>query len=100
VLSAPGIEVNKEAVFSKKVKLVNENGLHARPATRFVEAASRFTSDITITKDGQEVNGKSVIEILTLGASAGTLLTITAIGNDAEKAVKTLCNLVKNRFLE
>lgn len=92
--------MKKEAAFSKKVKLVNENGLHARPATRFVETATKFASDITVTKDGQEVNGKSVIEILTLGASAGTFLTITAVGKDAQEAVKALCNLIKKRFLE
>ena len=100
MLPALGREVKEEDAFSKKVKLVNENGLHARPATRFVETASKFASDITIAKDGQEANGKSVIEILTLGASVGTLLTITAVGKDAEEAVKALCNLIKNRFLE
>jgi phosphocarrier protein len=92
--------VNKAVSASKRVKLVNENGLHARPATRFVETASKFASDITITKDGQVVNGKSVIEILTLGASAGTFLTITAVGNDAREAVKALCALIRNEFLE
>lgn len=92
--------MNKAVSASKRVKLVNENGLHARPATRFVETASKFASDITITKDGQVVNGKSVIEILTLGASAGTFLTITAVGNDAREAVKALCALIRNEFLE
>lgn len=92
--------MKNENAFSRKVKLVNENGLHARPATKFVETANKFTSDVTITKDGQEVNGKSVIEILTLGASAGTFLTITAVGEDARQAVKALCTLIRNRFME
>jgi phosphotransferase system HPr (HPr) family protein len=83
---------------SVKVILPAENGLHARPATKFVEAALRFSSDIHITKDGVRVNGKSVIEILTLAAEQDAQLLITASGPDAEEAVNTLAKLVKGGF--
>lgn len=81
---------------SKTVILPNENGLHARPATRFVETAGKFTSEVTISKDGMVVDGKSVIEILTLAAEQGTHLTVTATGEDADKALETLVKLVEN----
>lgn len=81
---------------SKTVVLPNENGLHARPATRFVETASKFASDITISKDGVTVDGKSVIEILTLAAEQGAPLVIAASGQDADKALEALVELVEN----
>lgn len=83
---------------SVEVVLPTENGLHARPATKFVEAASRYSSAITIAKDGVEVDGKSVIEILTLAAELGTHLVITAEGEDAQEAVETLARLVERGF--
>ena len=83
---------------SIEVILPTENGLHARPATKFVEAASRYTSEITVAKDSMVVDGKSVIEILTLAAEQGTRLVITAEGEDAEEAVETLARLVESGF--
>jgi len=83
---------------SVKIALASENGLHARPATKFVEAALKFTSDISIAKDGVVVNGKSIIEILTLAAEQGAKLIITASGSDAQEAVEALTKLVKNGF--
>jgi phosphotransferase system HPr (HPr) family protein len=81
-----------------KVVLPAENGLHARPATKFVETALKFSSEISITKDGIVANGKSVIEILTLAAEQGAHLLIRATGADAEEAAKTLAELVENGF--
>jgi phosphotransferase system enzyme I (PtsI) len=83
---------------SVEVVLPTENGLHARPATKFVETASRYTSEITIAKDTMVVDGKSVIEILTLAAEQGTLLVITADGDDAQEAVEVLARLVERGF--
>ena len=80
------------------VVLTHENGLHARPATKLVEAAGKFVSDISIAKDGYVVNGKSVIEILTLAAEQGAHLTITAKGKDAAEAVKALAQLIEGGF--
>jgi phosphotransferase system HPr (HPr) family protein len=83
---------------SLEVILPTENGLHARPATKFVEVASRYGCEITVTKDGMVVDGKSVIEILTLAAEQGTHLVITGDGDDAQEAVETLAKLVERGF--
>ncbi len=83
-----------------EITLPTENGLHARPATKFVETANKFESEITISKDGMLVNGKSVIEILTLAAEKGSRLVISASGEDAEQAVKVLVKLVESGFKE
>jgi phosphotransferase system HPr (HPr) family protein len=83
---------------SIEVVLPTENGLHARPATKFVETAGRYSCDITISKDGMVVNGKSVIEILTLAAEQGAHLVICGEGEDADKAVEALSRLVQSGF--
>lgn len=83
---------------SVRVILPTENGLHARPATKFVETACKFASEIAIDKDGTVVNGKSVIEILTLAAERGARLLITAEGEDASEAIEALEKLVKSGF--
>ena len=83
---------------SAEIVLPNENGLHARPATKFVETASRYASEITLAKDSTVVDGKSVIEILTLAAEQGTHLVITADGEDAQEAVETLARLIESGF--
>lgn len=83
---------------SAEIVLPTENGLHARPATKFVETASRYASEITLAKDSQVVDGKSVIEILTLAAEQGTRLIITAEGEDAQEAVEALAKLVESEF--
>ncbi len=80
----------------KRVTLQNKHGLHARPATVFVELAKKFKSDIAILCDGQEVDGKSIISILTLGLGQGAKITIKAVGKDAQKAADDLANLVKS----
>jgi phosphotransferase system HPr (HPr) family protein len=80
------------------VILSAENGLHARPATKFVEAALKFDSDISISKDGVIVNGKSVVEILSLAAEQGARLVVTASGKDSKEALKALETLIENGF--
>ena len=80
----------------KHVTLQNKHGLHARPATEFVELAKKFKSDIVILCDGQEVDGKSIISILTLGLGQGAKIAIRAVGSDAQKAVDDLSALVKS----
>jgi phosphocarrier protein HPr len=72
-----------------------ELGLHARPAGRFVSLAGRFSSEIFVGRDDEWVNGQSVLSILSLAASQGTVLRIRAEGVDAEEAVKALGNLVE-----
>ena len=78
----------------------NKLGLHARPASLFVQTASKFDSDITVSKDSETANGKSLMSMLVLSAACGTKLVITASGPDAENAVKALTDLVDRRFDE
>ncbi len=80
----------------KRVTLQNKHGLHARPATAFVELAKKFKSDITISHNDQEVDAKSIFSILTLGLGEGVKITIKAVGKDAQKAADDLANLVKS----
>ena len=76
----------------------NKLGLHARPASLFVQTASKFDSDITVSKDSETANGKSLMSMLS--AACGSKLVITASGPDAENAVKALNDLVDRRFDE
>ena len=80
------------------VKLLNDEGLHARPAAIFVKTASKLSSDISIVYNGVSVNGKSIIGIMSLGAFNGEEITIQATGSDEEVAVKTLSKLGENNF--
>jgi len=82
------------AIVEKKITIRNEMGLHARPAALFVQIANKFESEITITKDDQTVNGKSIMGILMLAAEKGARISIVADGNDAEKAVDELSDIL------
>ncbi len=84
----------------KKVELVNEVGLHIRPASMLVETANKFKSNVWIEKDGQEANGKSIMSILLLCAEKGSKVNIKAEGPDATQAVEALVRVVKDRFGE
>jgi phosphocarrier protein HPr len=77
-------------MYEIEVVLMNEQGLHARPASILAKKASKFTSHITLTKDGNEFNAKSIINILSMGASKGDKIKIVASGEDEEKAVEEL----------
>ena len=82
----------------RRVTIVNELGLHARPAGEFVKLASRFESEIQLAKDGDAVNGKSIMGVMTLAAEHRSELMIRAEGADAEAAVAALAELVANGF--
>lgn len=69
-------------------------GLHARPAAIFVKEAKRYASEVKVVKDGREVNAKSSLQILTVGAKKGESITIRAEGDDAEEAVEALADLI------
>lgn len=84
----------------REVSLLNDDGLHARPAAMFAEAAISFSSEITVYAKNKTIDGKSVIDLLTLGAEKGTKLVIEAEGNDSEQALNVLENLVKGKFNE
>jgi phosphocarrier protein HPr len=78
----------------------NELGLHARAGTKFVQIASKFPCDITVTKAANEVNGKSILSLLTLMAPKGTTITIKAKGDRADEAVAALVALIDDKFGE
>ncbi len=78
----------------------NELGLHARAASSLANLASKFKSKILIFKDGIEVNGKSIMGILMLAAPMGSIIKVSAEGDDADEAVRAIEDLVKRRFNE
>jgi len=84
----------------REVILENQYGLHARPAAEFVELANTFPCDVFIIRDSEEVNGKSIMGLMMLGAEKGTRLVIKAIGDGAEEAAARLVELVQNKFGE
>jgi phosphocarrier protein len=85
-----------------QVEITNKLGLHARPAMLFRETAARYESDIRVSRsdDTTVVNGKSVMELLMLAATCGTVIKISADGEDAPDAVSQLIELVKSNFSE
>jgi phosphocarrier protein HPr len=83
-----------------EVQIVNRLGLHARAAARLVHAANGFSSAITVTKGASKVDGKSILGLLTLAASKGTRLKLSASGDDAEEALLELSKLIGDRFGE
>lgn len=87
-------------MLTREVTVANPLGLHARAAARFVRAASRYSSRVLVTRGGRTVDGKSIMGILLLAASRGTVLTITAEGPDAEAALDELSALVASGFEE
>jgi phosphocarrier protein len=78
----------------------NRLGLHARAAAKFVHTATRYTSQIRITRDGKTMDGKSIMGILLLAAGAGTTVVISAEGSDEADAIDALCRLVNGGFGE
>ena len=91
---------NSDSVVSKDVVVRNQLGLHARPASMFVKTATKFASEIMVEKEGESVNGKSIMGLMMLTASHGTTLTVTAKGSDATDAVNELEDLVNRNFEE
>ncbi len=87
-------------MYSEEFQIINKLGLHARAAVLFIKAANSFQSQITVTKDGVEVNGKSIMGILMLGATLGSSITVSAQGPDAKKAVLELGKLISSKFGE
>jgi phosphotransferase system HPr (HPr) family protein len=84
----------------RTLQIQNELGLHARAGTKFVQAASKFPCEITVGKGTNEVNGKSILSLLTLMAPKGTMLTIKARGERAADAVAALAALIDDKFGE
>jgi phosphocarrier protein len=87
-------------MLKKKVLIKNKLGLHARAAVKFVNIANRFRSSVKVEKDGDEIDGKSILGILTLAAVQGSQLILKVSGDDEEKALEALVALIDNKFQE
>ena len=83
-----------------RIAIRNKLGLHARAAVKFVNLANRFVASVKIVKDGSEIDGKSILGILTLAATQGSEITLLVAGKDEETALKALSDLINNRFDE
>ncbi|HEY5944763.1 MAG TPA: HPr family phosphocarrier protein [Kofleriaceae bacterium] len=87
-------------VVEKKIMIQNELGLHARAATKLVQLATKYPCELTVTKDGHEVNGKSIMGVLMLVASKGTYVTLKAKGDKAQEAIDAITALINDKFGE
>ena len=91
-------EANCDDACTRVVCVLNEQGLHARPAAKLAQTAQKFDAAITIASGTQEVDAKSILDILTLAAGHGTNLELRAKGEDAKCALDALADMFKNRF--
>lgn len=96
VFSAARVIIMAEQTVSRTVVIPNRQGLHARPADQFVKLANQFSSQIEIQRETLKVNGKSILDLLTLAAEQGTELILHATGDDATEAAEALAGLVES----
>lgn len=87
-------------MLTRDVTITNKLGLHARAAAKLVSTAGRFTADVFLEKQDQRINGKSIMGVMMLAASQGTVLTLVVDGEDAEAAMDALTSLVDDKFGE
>lgn len=87
-------------MYIKEAVVLNQVGLHARPATFLIQKANEFKCSIWIEKGDRRVNAKSLLGVLSLGIAKGTSISIMADGSDEEEAVNTICNLISSDFAE
>jgi phosphocarrier protein HPr len=84
----------------KEITIINRLGLHARPAAMFVRIASRYRSEVWVEKEGEQINGKSIMGLMMLAAGQGSKLTIRCEGPDADKVMEELEELIQQKFSE
>jgi phosphocarrier protein len=87
-------------IMTKDFLVVNKLGIHARPAALFVKTANRFSCEILVEKDGEKVNGKSIMGLMMLAAGPGSKLIVHATGGDAHQALAEIETLIKGKFNE
>lgn len=85
-------------MYEEKVVIVNEIGLHARPASMFIREAVKYPCDINVIKDGRSYNAKSIMSVLSMSANKGEELIIRAHGDNDQAAVKNLVDLIENKL--
>lgn len=84
----------------RELTIQNKLGIHARPAAQFVKTASRFSCEIRVEKDGEEVDGKSIMGLMMLAAGNGSVITVVAEGDDETAALEAISDLVERKFEE
>lgn len=84
----------------RDIRILNRKGLHARASAKFVQTVEKFDSDVTVTRCGETVGGRSIMGLLTLGAAQGTSIFVTAHGGDAPACLEAIESLLANRFGE
>jgi len=89
-----------EAAHVRDLLIVNRKGLHARASAKFVQTVERFASDVTVTRCGETVGGRSIMGLLTLAAAQGTTIKVAAQGGDAESCLDAVAELLASRFGE
>jgi phosphocarrier protein HPr len=89
-----------EGALERQATIVNQRGLHARAAAKFVRTAERFSARVEVTRDDLTVQGTSILGLMLLAAGAGTVLTLRSEGEDAEAALAALCDLIGRGFDE
>jgi phosphocarrier protein len=99
VENIPGPAVPTGAV-SKDLLIINKRGLHARASAKFVQMVERFTSEVWVTRGSETVGGRSIMGLMMLAAGPGTTIKVSAIGPDAEQAIKAITELVESKFNE
>ena len=87
-------------MLEREITIINRLGLHARAASRFVNLAKSFGSDVELVSGDTRVDGKRIMSVMLLGASQNTRLTLCTAGEDAEQAMRALCDLIEDRFGE
>ena len=93
-------ESTPQAKVTKELIIVNRLGLHARPSAMFVKTASRFKAEIWVEKDGERVNGKSIMGLMMLAAGQGSRLLLTCEGHDCDKALAEIEEIIRRKFDE
>jgi phosphocarrier protein HPr len=89
-----------DGALGRELAILNKKGLHARASAKFVQTVERFDADVTVTRCGETVGGRSIMGLLTLGAAQGTTITVVAQGDDAEACLGAISDLLANRFGE
>jgi len=87
-------------MIEREIEIINRLGLHARAAAKLVDCAARFSSQIRLTKEQQQVDAKSIMSVMMLAAGQGSLVTLHIEGDDENAALEALCALINDRFGE
>lgn len=99
-IDAETAPVAPDGGFARILPIINKRGLHARASAKFVQTVERFGANVTVTRAGETVGGRSIMGLLTLGAAQGTTIAVVTDGEDAQAAMDAIEALLANRFGE